>query len=172
MRWVGLACVAALAVNSGCWSWDPPERENLVSNPGCDDGVAGWFGWQSTLVRSTEATRSGPGACQVQHDRGTDYSMVWENLPSSPPLGTRLQAAAWVRSSKAAGKLAGIALRQLSSSGDQSSKVELTLTDEWQLLVASHVVEADGPVELYLYQLSAQPGDLFEVDDVIAVQDP
>jgi hypothetical protein len=172
MRRVGLACVAALAVNSGCWGWDPPERENLVSNPGCDDGVEGWFGWQSTVVRSTEAARSGAGACQVQHDSGTDYSMSIDILSSSPPLGTRLQAAAWVRSSVAAGKLAGIAIRQLSSSGDRSSKVELTLADEWRLLVTSYVVDRDGPVEIYLYQLSAEPGDMFVADDVIAVQDP
>jgi hypothetical protein len=174
MRRLELACVVALlAVQSGCWSWDPPELENLVENPGCDEGVEGWFGWQSTVVRSTEGARSGAGACQVQHDRGTDYSMVIEILQSTPPVGTRLQAAAWVRSSVAAGKPAGIALRQTSSSGDKSSKIELTLTNEWRLLTTSHVVvEADGLVEVYLYQLSAQPGDRFEVDDVIAVQDP
>lgn len=163
------AAVALAMLLAGCWSWDPPDRENLVENPGCDEGTASWYAYHSVLAQTTQAGHSGPAACEVSYETGPDYSIVASIMPA-PPRSIGLQAAAWVRSSVSVGKTCGLVLRQQPRDGPAiERRSEVSLTREWQLVTTSYEVETSGPIDLYVYQLAAGRGDAFEADDVTAV---
>lgn len=148
-----------------------------VSNPGCDENTSGWQSWQGQVSRDTSSAVSGPASCKVTRTAGTEYTLYVEApVVENPRKDSWYTAAAWVRSTTAIGKTVKLILRQRGDKGDirNTESQPAKLTDSWQRVEVSALIDSDGrkTLEVYLVQLDAASGDSFEVDDLSVVAQP
>lgn len=69
--------------------------DNLLSNPGFEDGTTGWMGWGATLSASTERVRTGSGAA-VASGRSDTWSGAAQDIFSKVEPGGTYLASFWV----------------------------------------------------------------------------
>jgi hypothetical protein len=150
---------------------------NLLTNPGCEDGLATWSEFQSILSVSTIA-HSGSLSCQACLEPGYgeftfDDDDQGMSVVYSPQAGQVYRASAWVRSSPgvAAGQTVTITLREWDGAdnpgANHSISEPLVLTEAWQYVEVTHTIVASCyAMDVFVGNHTARAGDCFLADDL------
>jgi hypothetical protein len=143
--------------------------QTRIVDAGFEQTLKGWTGWNSklSLVRGGS---SGRRAAHVAVVGGAgDFSIVSAPPPvSSTHLGAVYRAGASVRSA-IPGRTLCLRMREWAGSTVAGSAQScLTATRSWQRFQdVTYKAQADGRrLDVYVYELPAQRGDSFDVDDV------
>ena len=119
----------------------PPPAANLLANPSFETNLAGWSGYQATLVREAQAGAPAGGyVAKVTRSSGTSFT-IDDGARAVPSLvaGTTYTAEVWVKAASASsvGKPIQIKLRERTAAGTVVADVgsaNVALTNSWQKL--------------------------------------
>lgn len=153
---------------------DAGPEENLVDNPGMEDGTPPWTPFNAR-VDDTGAPRTGERSLVVCAETPAEFT-VYQDVLKAPneaiPAGQAYVASAWVRA-VAGGPAPGGMMLTLRESGGASTRIDhdgaatTDVGDAWVLLEARGTVqEADREnFILIVWGLDAGEGACFAVDD-------
>ncbi|WP_437507206.1 hypothetical protein [Sorangium sp. So ce1099] len=147
--------------------------DSLIRNPSFEANAAGWAAWQGHLA--TVERPDAPEGARVGRvtfgGAGDAYSI--DDAPDTVPwatAGTTYRACASVAaaSSSAVGKPIHITLRERTPAGEwfaAASAPSVALTRSFQrICVDASVARSFDPIDAYVLQEDAAPGDAFDVD--------
>lgn len=152
---------------------DAADEANLVDNPGMEDGIEGWFSYNSTHTVDGDP-HGGTSAMLVCADADPDFSLYQDIIdpPEPVPQGQAYQAAVWVRAEPDAPAPGSVKLtiRERGGATDlldhDGTPIALVGTDWMQLQAEGMIQEADRTtLILVVWGLAASAGDCFAVDD-------
>jgi GH35 family endo-1,4-beta-xylanase len=147
----------------------PLQAQNLIGNPGFEDGLNGWTTWGASLSQVAEPRHSGSYAGRV-----ADRSEAWQGPVQSVlgvlTPGTAYRVSAWVRVGGESARDVGLTFVRTDDRGDVYEPVAqaTAFPDRWvQISDVYHFAESHGAVmRLDFFVEGPAPGiDLF-VDDV------
>jgi hypothetical protein len=151
--------------------------QNLVDNPGCEDGVAPWTGYQATVTCDPTQHHSGAKSflCTCTSANGGFYTIQHPDpLVKNPPAGKAYLATAWVRSSSTVGTTVNISIRlQGGSSPDAEVQgVGVAMATDWKQVSVTVLIDAPDRTQLsgYVVQYQAGVGQSFNMDDFSIVE--
>ena len=144
----------------------PAPPPNLVANPGFEESLSGWSGYQATLSRVGGAAE-GAYAARASFASSTSTISIVSTPVESTTAGTAYSATAWVRSERA-GRRVCLRLREMTSTallgGNQTC---LNAVSGWQAFpVVRYTTVGGGRLDLYAHQEAPISGDSFDLDDV------
>ena len=160
---------------------DAAAGDNLVSNPGMEDGIDPWTPFNGFLA-TTDVELGGAASLKVCAETGDKFFTVYQDVVKSPPseilAGTRYVASVWVRSAPASAAPSSMNLMIRESGGaaprtDHEGPTVAGPDETWIKLEASGTVqEADRDnVILLVWGLDTSGSACFLVDDARMVVD-
>ena len=148
----------------------PETQTQYVLNPGFEEGLAGWTGWQSSLSLKTSNAAVGRNAARVTRSSGSAYSIVPTRRPVTAARARETYTAnAWVRSDSA-GRRACLRVREWVARTEivvASAQSCVTATAAWQRFPSVSLRATRNWSEIDVYVYYEAPGKTsFEVDEV------
>jgi len=147
---------------------EPVEPENLIQNPGFEEGTTGWFGFGfATLSAPTTLPHTGNRSVLVE-DRTDSWNGVAQSLLGVLQPATTYRISAWVRLASGPAQPVKLTFRQIDDSGTSFPAVASGTAGSagWTQLIGSFTPVVNGTLTyLTLYLEGPAPGVSFYADD-------
>jgi hypothetical protein len=156
--------------DAGAWCPD-----NLVSNPGFEDGTSGWSAYAGTLEWTMTESHQGSGAGRACNDMTRPfYTVGLDPTPvTSPQQGARYDLSGWARTDSPATQIFAPVIREIGADGQtlaESPQPGITLDGSWQRASTGYTVMATDSLRIEAYFAATPPDQsdagCFQLDDV------
>lgn len=145
---------------------DAPAGVNLVANPGCDQGVAGWALYNATIDVGAPA-RTGANACRLCSTQTGAYSARTSvPIASAPAVGSTYEGHAWARATSGSA-LVDVGLTEDNAAADTSPTTTAGASD-WTRLSVTHTVTQSVALRFRVSGHAATVGECILFDDAVA----
>ncbi|MEE4173646.1 MAG: endo-1,4-beta-xylanase [Xanthomonadales bacterium] len=147
-----------------------PLPDNLLDNPGFEDGAAPWFCFGCTLTRSDVESRSGDWSVLAEQRTEIFHGPV-QSLPAKLEIGRSYRLSAWVRLPAGDPQSFGITVA-VQGEDDTAPSFRRVATREvaagpWTELSGIYTLEAGSPLTRFdVYVEGPEPGLDFYADDL------
>ena len=142
---------------------------NLVTNPGFENGTEGWEGRSCKIEAVTTPVHSGTKCAKVS-ERTDVWQGIKQSLLGKVQNGKTYKVSAWVRLDNADGEFVTLSIEQADDKGTKYKNIvkKIASNTEWVELSGEFKLEASGALTtLDIYFEGPSIGTNFYVDDVV-----